>query len=112
MPLSPTNHPPVTAAAVEPEMADDVIAYCEHHGLTDLFDQAITLTRDVFPTLTRLTAKVGFDPDSADDWVILKAFVAGRTPAIEDAFQRYATQWVRIAPQEKQFQIRLSPRAA
>ena len=98
-------------AAVKPDLAEDVLPYCRHNGLSDLLDQAVALAKSFFPSMTRLQNHVRFDPDSDDDWVILKATVRGQTAAVLDAYEQYAARWAGLAPPDKRFRVRLSCRA-
>lgn len=108
MPLIPTE-PSETNVATSPViLPPDVRAFCGKHGIGDYLEQAVTQAYQLFSGVERLETEMEQDPETGDEWVVLRIAVRASEEEVADARKRYSAEWVASVPWPQRHLICLS----
>src|ERR1700689_367001 len=97
--------PPTVATDIA--LPEDVVRYCNTHHLTEELQTAISIARESFAPVRKLTVEVEDDPEVDEQRILI--FVASKS-SVEDALQRkrdYTTRWIQAGSADARERIRL-----
>jgi hypothetical protein len=94
----------ITQFTVEPE---PVLSFCRQHGVLAQLEAAVELARDCFEP-SRLQIEAEQDPETGEQWLVIRVAVAGERELVRLAYRDYVRQWLRLVPGPERFLIRLS----
>ena len=84
------------------DLAPDVLAFCERHGLLDAMRRSLKLVQEHFPDARQVSTELVHDPDARDKWVALNvdvpAGLRSSWPATMCSLTAGSRRWTRRKP--------------
>ena len=88
---------------------NDVFAFCDRRGIRGVFQQAVQFAHAAFAPVERLEAEVRQNPETDDEWVVLRVVVRADRVNVSAARKKYTAEWIASVPESLRFLIRVSP---
>ena len=83
------------------DLAPDVLAFCERHGLLDAMRRSLKLVQEHFPDARQVSTELVHDPDARDKWVALNVDVLAGLPELMARDDVFLDRWIKeVDPQE------------
>ena len=82
--------------------------FSEKHGLRKHLQTAIRLIDDCFEGSTFKRMKLGHDPETDEEWLIVEWRVRGSIEEILDSYDHYTDMWISSVPWPEREKIRFS----
>jgi uncharacterized protein (UPF0332 family) len=97
-PRSGRSLPPLTA---------EVREFCKLHSLLSHLKTAVKLAKESFHPV-HLVIEIEHDPESAEEWLVVRVVVRSGHVKLGEAYRKYATRWTEAAPWPALYMIRIS----
>jgi hypothetical protein len=100
MPLIPIEADEAAVAAITGGLPPEVRTFCDKHGIVDYLEQGVAIEH--------LEAEIERDPETGEEWVVLRIAVRASEEEVAEARKRYSAEWVASVPWPQRHLICLS----
>jgi hypothetical protein len=108
MPLIPIEADEAAVAAITGGLPPEVRTFCDKHGIVDYLEQGVAQAYRTFSAIEHLEAEIERDPETGEEWVVLRIAVRASEEEVAEARKRYSAEWVASVPWPQRHLICLS----
>jgi hypothetical protein len=108
LPLIPTEPQELAVSLTPPVLPPDVRIFCDKRGIGGYLEHAIALAQRSFSAVESLVAEMEQDPETGDEWVVVRIAVPLSEEEVAEARKHYSAEWVATVPWPERHLICLS----